>query len=94
MAIRSFAALRWYAERDLFAFSPSVKQNRRQPTSILDAGFLLWTVPRAKNCSPALNFCTSAPTGAALSSPSVYKKFQTPEWVSGIFGTIVFIGFK
>ena len=42
---------------------------------------------QAKNCSPALNFCTSLRTGAALSSPSVYKKFQTPEWVSGIFGT-------
>ena len=29
-----------------------------------------WTLPRAKNCSPALNFCTSLQTGAALSSPS------------------------
>ena len=47
----------------------------------------------SKNCSPALNFCTSVRTGAALSSPEVYKKFQTPEWVSGIFGTIVLIGF-
>ena len=27
------------------------------------------TFPRAKNCSPALNFYTSVPTGAALSSP-------------------------
>ena len=66
---------------------PSAKQNRRKPTSIPDAVFLLWTLPRAKNCSPALNFYTSVRTGAALSSPSVYKKFQTPEWVSGIFGT-------
>ena len=33
-----------------------------------------WTLPRAKNCSPALNFCTSLRTGAALSSPSVGQK--------------------
>ena len=48
---------------------PSAKQNRRKPTSIPDAVFLLWTLPRAKNCSPALNFCTRLRTGAALSSP-------------------------
>ena len=28
------------------------------------------------------------------SSPSGYKKFQTPEWVSGIFGTIVLLGLE
>ena len=44
-------------------------KNRRNPTSLTGCVFLLWTLPRAKNCSPALNFCTSVPTGAALSSP-------------------------
>ena len=42
---------------------------RRKPTPLRDAVFLLWTLPRAKNCSPALNFYTSVRTGAALSSP-------------------------
>lgn len=28
------------------------------------------TLPRPKNCSPALNFCTSVRTGAGLSSPA------------------------
>ena len=45
-------------------------KNRRTPTSFTGCGFLLWTLPRAKNCSPALNFYTSVRTGAALSSPS------------------------
>ena len=45
-------------------------KNRRKPTSHMGCVFLLWTLPRAKNCSPALNFCTSVRTGAALSSPS------------------------
>ena len=31
-------------------------------------------VLRAKNCSPALNFCTSVRTGAALSSPCAPAK--------------------
>ena len=62
-------------------------QNGAMLTAVPAAIIAPWTLPRAKNCSPALNFCTSLRTGAALSSPSVYKKFQTPEWVSGIFGT-------
>ena len=45
-------------------------RNRRKSSSFTECDFLLWTLPRAKNCSPALNFCTSVPTGAALSSPA------------------------
>ena len=37
------------------------------------------SLPRAKNCSPALNFCTSVLTGAALSSPTTIKKRDTPK---------------
>ncbi len=44
------------------------------------------TLPRAKN-SPLDCFCTSARTGAALSSPLAYKKFQTPQWGIWNFGT-------
>ena len=48
----------------------SATKNRRKPTSLMGCIFLLWTLPRAKNCSPALNFYTSVRTGAALSSLS------------------------
>ena len=41
-----------------------------RPHPYSDASENQRTLPRAKNCSPALNFCTSARTGAALSSPS------------------------
>ena len=64
--------------RDLFAFF-SVRwvaktHNWQLPTILRIAVSCQWTFPRAKNCSPALNFCTSVPTGAALSSPCAPAK--------------------
>ncbi len=49
-------------------------QYRRKSTSLTGCVFLLWTLPRAKNCSPALNFYTSLRTGVALSSPCCCQK--------------------
>ena len=46
------------------------QKNRRKSSSLTGCGFLLWTLPRAKN-SPPDCFCTSLRTGAALLSPSV-----------------------
>ncbi len=48
-------------------------KNRRKPTFYTGCIFLLWTLPRAKNCSPTLNFYTSVRTGVALSSPFLQK---------------------
>ena len=56
-----------YTERDLLA-------KNEQAYIHSDAVLLIWTLPRAKNCSPALNFCTSVRTGAVLSNPSIQKK--------------------
>ena len=50
--------------------------NGQLPTSVPDALSRPWTFPRAKNCSPALNFYTSVRTGAALSSPWPNRKVQ------------------
>ena len=53
-----------------FIFPIIYLPNNRSQLTILRIAFCdLWTLPRAKNCSPALNFCTSLRTGAALSSP-------------------------
>ena len=47
-----------------------IKQDGSQLTILRIAPRDPWTLPRSKNCLPALNFCTSAHTGAVLSSPS------------------------
>ena len=54
-------------------------------TSLPDAFTCPWTFPRAKNCSPALNFSTSVRTGAALSIPVLLPKKTTP------FGVVFFV---
>ena len=46
----------------------------------------LWNLPRAKNCSLALNFYTSVRTGAALSIPVGHQKKTPPKWVVSFFG--------
>ena len=43
-------------------------------TSLRDAFWDQWILPRPKNCSPALNFYTSVRTGAGLSNPSADQK--------------------
>ena len=65
-------------QRDSLVFS-FVDDYGSMPTGILPAVIDLWTLPRAKNCSPALNFCTSVPTGAALSSPFRAQKSRYPD---------------
>ncbi len=59
-------------------------KDRHPPTPILGAFGCPWTFPRAKNCSPVLDFCTSVPTGAALSSPGPVKKTPNAEAL-GVF---------
>ena len=65
----------------------SLHKNRRKSPFLRNAAFLLWTLPRAKNCSPALNFYTSVCTGVALSSPQHSKKSDTLSGI-GFFGTL------
>ena len=51
-------------------------------TAMPAASAISWSLPRAKNCSPALNFYTSVRTGAALLTPVFYSKnnTSTPQW--------------
>ena len=52
------------------------------PTPALGAFTRSWILPRAKNCSPALNFYTSVRTGAALSNPHpTIKNHQPQKWL-------------
>ena len=56
-------------------------------TALPAAAIASWTLPRAKNCSLALNFYASVYTGAALSCPlSDIKKTDTQTGVC-FFGT-------
>ena len=56
------------------SFSVFYDPNGAMSTATLAAAIAPWTLPRAKNCSPALNFYTSLRTGAALSSPPSASK--------------------
>ena len=73
-----------YSEFPISNFLTNKTNNGHPPTPIPGAFGYPWTLPRAKNCSPALIFYTSLRTGAALSSPRANQKSPTPNGV-GLF---------
>ena len=65
---------------DFIKVSPPSSYETKWPYAHTHPGAFVrpWILPRAKNCLPALNFCTSLRTGAALSNPSPAKGKPTP----------------
>ena len=60
-------------------------RNVQIPSTFLrNASEIGGTLPRAKNCSPAPNFCTGVYTGAALSSPISRELPKNPDTHLGI----------
>ena len=72
------------------SFSVFYDPNGAMSTAAPAAAIAPWTLPRAKNCLPALNFYTSARTGAALSSllrRVALTKKEIPFGISFFVGT-------